>query len=134
MGDTLIEKTLNRFFPDWVIPVDTGKRWEPCLCPFHGDTRPSAAVSFSMNAFSCLACGVKGGAVSLIKQHEGVSFAAATRIAEEMDQGSNRKVHQKPTNQSRRIVLSDTRSDVPQHQTLSRPVSDRVRGRSCPWA
>ena len=64
------------------LPNSTG-RWASIKCPFHGDSRASAAVHLEGNAFACYACGIKGDTYAIIMQHEGVKFREALKLAEE---------------------------------------------------
>lgn len=98
----LIVAVIHRWYDDWKPPRDTGKEWVACLCPFHGDTRPSASVSFQNNAFACYACGVKGDALSLIRRREGVSHKRANEIAEAISEGSDIEIPRKPSGKPRR--------------------------------
>ncbi|AIS73731.1 DNA primase [Mycobacterium phage Pocahontas] len=133
-GDSPIVQAIHRYHPDWEAPRDTGKDWIKCLCPFHGEERPSAAVSFKRGAFNCLACGVKGDVVTLIKKQEEVSYAKAQRIAEGLSSGGDRAIPEKPARQSGRRVFGDKGIDVPQRQGRGRSVHARVRGRPAPWS
>jgi hypothetical protein len=60
----------------------TGK--QKVLCPFHGDSRPSAQIDFSRNTFRCWVCEVSGDALDLLRQQEGLTFAAALERAESL--------------------------------------------------
>ncbi|QHB38117.1 DNA primase [Mycobacterium phage Noelle] len=134
MNEPLIVQAIHRYHPDWEPPKDNGKDWIKCLCPFHAEEIPSAAVSFTRQAFNCLACGVKGDVLALIKKQEEVSYAEAERIAEELSPGSNRAIPTKSERQSSRRVFGDKGTDVRQRSGRSRPVHARVRGRSTPWS
>lgn len=57
--------------------VPEGYRWRGIRCPFHHDTRASGRVNTELGAFACLGCGVKGDAISLIMQREGVDYPRA---------------------------------------------------------
>ncbi|QGJ97371.1 DNA primase [Mycobacterium phage Isca] len=133
-NDPLIVQVIRRYHPDWEAPKDTGRDWSKCLCPFHGEERPSAAVSFRRGAFNCLACGVKGDVVTLIKKQEEVSYAKAQRIAEELSSGSDRAVPSQLPRQSSRRVFGDKGSDVSERPRRGRSVHARVRGRPAPWS
>ncbi|WP_419719736.1 CHC2 zinc finger domain-containing protein [Mycobacterium avium] len=129
MDEPLIVKVIRRYYPDWDPPRDTGREWLKCLCPFHGDGRPSAAISLQHNAFKCYACPVKGSAAGIIKLKEEVSYAEAQRLAEEISGGSHEPVPRKSSGESRRAVFGDTRPDRPQHPGGRRKVPPRVRRR-----
>ncbi|BBC53853.1 putaive DNA primase [Mycobacterium phage PP] len=133
MSEPLIVRVIQRYYPGWEPPKDTGRDWLKCCCPFHGDTVASAGVSYSLNGFRCLACGVKGNAVTLIKQQEEVSFAEAERIAAGLSDGCGEPLPQKSSRKPSRRVFGDKGSDVSQRAGGSRPVPSRVRGRPTPW-
>lgn len=82
MSDALVARVIQHYYPDWEPPEDTGKTWLKCLCPFHGESNPSAAISFELDGFNCFACNTKGDAISIIRKEEGVGFVEAKRIAE----------------------------------------------------
>jgi DNA primase len=56
--------------------------WQKIKCPFHGDTHASAGLSVSDNIFVCHGCGIKGNGFNVIKEHEGVKYREAIKIAE----------------------------------------------------
>lgn len=56
--------------------------WQKIRCPFHGDQHASAGVSVTENLFVCHGCGIKGNPFNIIKQHEGVTYREAIKIAE----------------------------------------------------
>ncbi|WP_225601387.1 CHC2 zinc finger domain-containing protein [Mycobacterium avium] len=126
--EPLIVKVIRRYFPDWEPPEDKHE-WNKCLCPFHGETRKSAVVSFTHNAFKCFACPAKGSAVRIIKQQEGVSLAEANRLAEDLPEGGNQPVSPEPPRVPRRRVFGDPGSHVPEHPRTGRKVPPRVRRR-----
>lgn len=132
--DRLIVVAIRRYYEDWEPPEDTGREWIKCLCPFHGESRKSAVVSFEHNAFKCYACPVSGSAVTIIKDQEGVSFAEAYRIAEELSQGSDRAVPQQPARQSRRRVFGEQGSEGSEYRSGREQVPAGIRGRATPWA
>lgn len=59
-----------------------GGGWRSCLCPFHPDTRPSASVNTTLQAFRCHTCGVSGDSWKIIQEQEGLTFIEAKRFAE----------------------------------------------------
>jgi DNA primase len=128
----LIVEVIHRYHPEWEPPVDTGYEWVSTLCPFHHETNRSASVSYSRDAFHCFACPVKGDAIALLREQEGMSFAEAVAIAERLSEGSYKPLSHKPARQPRRRVFGDEGSG---------PFSDReagqvpagFRGRSSPW-
>lgn len=58
------------------------KHWQKIKCPFHKDNHASAGISVSDNIFVCHGCGIKGNGFNIIKEHEGVSFREAIKVAE----------------------------------------------------
>ena len=127
MTDHSIAQVILRYYPEWGAPPDTGRVWETCLCPFHGDGVPSGAVSYDLQAFNCLACDVKGDAISIIRHEEGVGFAQAVRIAEDLSVGSNIPVQTKrPRKPSRRVFGEPG-------DTSRNTVRAGVRSRTAPW-
>ena len=125
--DSPIIKVILRYHPEWEPPDDNGYEWVQCLCPFHGDTTASAAVSFDLQAFNCLACGVKGDAIAIIKSVEEVNYPTAKRIAEEVSVGCDVPVQSKPTGKSSRRVFGES---GPAFGVTVRP---GIRGRPTPW-
>lgn len=77
-----IIEAIQRYYPEWEPPDDDGRTWQKCLCPFHGESRPSAAVSRDLDGYNCLACGVRGDVISIIREGEGVNYQDAKRISE----------------------------------------------------
>ncbi|QBP29087.1 DNA primase [Mycobacterium phage Scorpia] len=136
MSDAAIVRLIKRYYPDWEPPKVSASRWQSCLCPFHGDEQPSASISVQYNAFNCFVCGVKGDLIKLIREREGVTFAEAKRIAEELSEGSDGQVQAQPPRQSRRRVFGDARpSDfLSGSSSRNRQVHARVRGRPTPWS
>ncbi|AEV52123.1 primase [Rhodococcus phage RGL3] len=132
--DTLIVRVIRRYYADWEPPTDTGREWISVACPFHGESRPSAAVSYEHNAYRCFACSVKGDAIALVRLQEGVSFAEAVRITEGLSTGGDDSVRTGSSRKSGRGV--HRRPGVPRtvgggsHQE----VPTRLRGRSTPWS
>ncbi|WP_425298242.1 CHC2 zinc finger domain-containing protein [Nocardia abscessus] len=134
--DSLITSVIRRYHPDWEPPSDTGRDWIACLCPFHGETNKSASVSFEHNAFRCHGCGMKGDAISIIRQQEEVNYSEAVRITKEISPGSDEPVPSKlPRKSGRRVFGQAGASDDPQGSARrDRPVQARVRGRPTPWS
>lgn len=57
--------------------------WQPLRCPYHNDRTASASVNLAKGAFCCHACGVKGSAISLLMDREGLDYEGALQFAEE---------------------------------------------------
>jgi hypothetical protein len=66
------------------------------LCPFHGDTRPSAQIDFVTQRFRCWACDVHGDGLDLLISQEGLTFRAAVERAEALTGGGGPQVREKP--------------------------------------
>lgn len=49
------------------------------LCPFHDDKNPSMQISAEKQIYKCFACGAGGNAITFVRDHEKISFAAAVR-------------------------------------------------------
>lgn len=130
MDEPLIVKVLQSYFPDWEPPVDRGREWVSALCPFHGDERPSASVSFKNNAFACHACGEKGNAIGIIMRREEISYSEAISYAEELSPGSSSNLSQESRRKPRRRVFGEP-GTAP---TGDRAIQTGVRRRPPPWA
>jgi hypothetical protein len=133
MTEPLIVAVIKRYQPGWEPPPENGYEWVSCLCPFHDDSNKSASVSYSRNAFHCFACPVKGDAVAMIREQEGVNYAAAFKLAETISGGSYQPVSRKPARQSRRFLPEEQGLGIPQHQNPGGQVQVGVRGRTSPW-
>lgn len=133
MPDSLIVEVIHRYHPEWEAPTNTGRTWLPCLCPFHGDTVKSAAVSYDYDSFRCLACDVGGTAVGIIKQQEGGDYATAIRIAKTLTEGGYGTVSGIYARQPRGRVSWDEGTDFAFGGEGSREVPTGIRGRPNPW-
>lgn len=102
--DPAIVVLLRKWFPDWEPPRGN-REWLPCLCPFHAETRASASVSLTLNAFTCHGCGMKGGVIGLIMRKEGLTFAEAQRYADSFLDGSYIPLPPKPPRKQRGRVF-----------------------------
>lgn len=47
------------------------------LCPFHGDTEPSANVNMTNGLWHCKACGASGGPIDFVMKSQNVDYKAA---------------------------------------------------------
>ncbi|UYL87021.1 DNA primase [Mycobacterium phage BABullseye] len=130
MSDSPIVRVIKRYYPDWDPPDPGFSLWAKCLCPFHGDGTPSAAVSYELQGFNCLACGVRGDVISIIRHEEEVTFAEANRIAEEISVGGDNPVPRKPQRKPSRRVFGEQGSVRESRSS----VRTGVRGRSTPWS
>jgi len=79
-------------------PVHLDGRWRAVLCPFHGDTRPSARATST--GFACMACGIKGNVITLIMGVEQCEAGRAFEILEELTGESHSRVSEPVTRKS----------------------------------
>ncbi|QNJ57044.1 DNA primase [Mycobacterium phage BengiVuitton] len=128
-ADSPIAQVIQRYYPDWEPPPDHNE-WNKCLCPFHGDENPSAAVSYDLQGFNCMACGVRGDVISIIRHEEEVNYPTAKRIAEELSVGCNVPIQGKSQRKPSRRVFGESRSARAPRKT----VRSGVRGRPTPWS
>jgi DNA primase len=91
-----IVEAIQHLEPSFQPPEDNGRTWVHVLCPFHGDSIKSAAISYKLDAFNCLGCGIKGNPVTLIAKQKGISYSSAKQIAEGLPAGSHQAVPRKP--------------------------------------
>lgn len=63
-----------------------GYGWRTMRCPFpeHNDSNASARVNLEAGGFVCLACGISGDAIKIIRQREGMTFNEAIEFAREV--------------------------------------------------
>ncbi len=122
----MIIEAIQRYYPDWDPPPDH-KQWNKCLCPFHGESTPSAAVSYELDGFNCFACDVRGDAVSIIRHEEEVSFAEAVRIAESLSVGGDYPIQRKPPRKPSRRVFGEP------GDSSRNTVRSGIRSRATPW-
>ena len=127
MNDSPIVRVIKRYYPDWEEPYDNGSEWLKTLCPFHGESTPSAAISYDLQGFNCFACNVRGDVISIIRHEEEVSFAEAVRIAEEVSVGSDIPIQRKPPRKSCRRVFGES------GHSARHIVRSGIRGRAAPW-
>lgn len=132
MNDGLIVQVLQHYYPDWTPPASWVKpyrhEWNQCLCPFHGEENPSAAVSYERNAFRCHACDAKGDAFSIIALKEGISYREAHETAAAILGRSSEQIPQSVGRLKGRRVFASERDMV--IQPAGRTVSSRLRRRT----
>src|SRR5690606_27517969 len=121
-------KVLQFYSGDWQPPVDKGRRWTPCLCPFHDDDHPSASINFEGDAFNCHGCGEKGNAISLIMRKEGLNYRQALEFAEKLSPGGAEQVRGRSSGKPGRRVFGQPRSGG------DRAVQAGLRRRTSPWS
>lgn len=105
-------------------PEGYGDTWRAMHCPFHEDTRPSAALNEHLDAFSCLGCGVKGNSVTLVMDREGMDSREADAFAATCAGDGDGAVRADSTGSAR---LSGSARDRPGSRGYVPP---RLRGRS----
>ncbi|AXQ51968.1 DNA primase [Mycobacterium phage Crispicous1] len=127
-SQTLIAKVIERLAPDWVPPEDTGRVWIPCLCWHHEESRPSAAVSYQLNAFNCLACSARGNAITLLMTYEEVNYQTAVERAQELSPSGVAALSQSTGWVRGRGVSGNPRADRAGYRRGGDAVSPRVRG------
>ncbi|WP_408637547.1 CHC2 zinc finger domain-containing protein [Nocardia terpenica] len=132
MSTSPIVRVIRTYYPDFESPDDRGREWVKVLCPFHGESHPSASISYQHNAFICYACGVKGDVYSLIMREEGVSFAEAKRLAEKISPDSDHRIREESRRQPGRRVFGEPRFARP--ELAGQGFSPRVRRKPPPWA
>lgn len=124
---SLIVKTIQRYHPEFDPPIDSGRDWTPCLCPFHQETNRSASVSYRYDAFHCFACPVKGDVIGIIRSQERCSFAEAKSIAEGLSEGSNVAVSRGTSKQPRQRLFADQGVGLGFNSDSGEPLQDRIR-------
>lgn len=82
-----ILEVVGPYLPD--LTKKTANRYD-ALCPFHEDNTPSLSVYVDTDTkkgrFVCWACGERGDAIDFLKEHLGISYSEAKRMAtEEVD-------------------------------------------------
>lgn len=106
----MITAVVRHYYPAWNPPVDDGRKWVPCLCPAHEETRPSAAVSFQLDSIACLACGFKGNAVSIVARKEGMRYQAAIKRAAEIADRDHKEVSRQLSRKPGRRLFGEPRT------------------------
>lgn len=127
-----IVEVIQHYFPDWEPPEDNPP-WMKTLCPFHGESIPSATVSYELNSFKCFACEAHGDIVTLIMRHEEIPYAEAKCRAEEILGDRYLAVSPKPARQPSRRTFGGAGTAGSQHGTDRHPVQTGIRGRTSPW-
>lgn len=95
IGPVLIHYGANR--------LPGGYGWRSMRCPFpeHNDSNASARVNLEAGGFICLACGISGDAIKIIRDREGLSFGQAIEFAREVFGASVETVSQSTTRQGK---------------------------------
>ena len=127
--EALIVRVIQSYHPTWEPPPDKGREWVQCLCAWHGDSHPSASVSYRNDAFKCFSCPATGDAIGIIMREEGISYKSAVERAESLSPGSAEKVQPSPARKSRRRAFGE--QEAPGDHRRS--VQARVRRRPSPW-
>src|SRR5690606_6584935 len=132
--DSLIVKVIQHYHSDWEPPRDRGTEWQKALCPFHGESNPSASISFRHNAFKCHACGAGGNAITIIMREEGMSYRQAVEYAEGIAPGSDLGIPRKSGRKPGRRAFGQPGTADGSGQGGDQEVPSRVRRRSTPWS
>lgn len=133
-SDPLITQVIRHYYPEWDPPKDRGTEWQKALCPFHGESNPSASISFRNDAFRCHACGAGGSAISIIMREEEMTYRQAIEYAESIFAGSDIPVSRKPARKPGRRTFGGQGSDGERaNENRDSEVPARVRRRSAPW-
>lgn len=82
IDDGLMAVVLVHYGADLTRVATVG--WKPVKCPFHPDRTASASVNLNLGGFRCHACDVKGDALKLIMEQEGISYKDAVTFAKEV--------------------------------------------------
>ena len=53
-----------------------GRRWT-ALCPFHAEKSPSFSLNPALGVYYCFGCGVRGDAITFVRELNGLGFAEA---------------------------------------------------------
>ena len=134
MNVPLIVTVIEHYHPSWEAPPDNGREWQPCLCPWHGDTTESAAVSYRHQAFNCLACPVKGDAIGLIMREEGMAYRQAVEVAAGLSPEGVAALPQRTTGVRSGGVPRNPRSGRPGYRRGGSEVPSGLRRGSATWA
>ena len=78
----MISEVLEHYGADLSHVPEHG--WRSIKCPFHDDTHASARVNLEKGGFACLACAIKGDAIKLIEEREGLDYPGAIGWAQEV--------------------------------------------------
>lgn len=81
--------------------------WHTIKCPYHDDGNASARTNGK--GFMCHACGMKGGAISLLMEVDGLDFRGAIARYEEITGASVPRVSGKSSGYRRRKVSLEQR-------------------------
>ncbi|QIS16467.1 CHC2 zinc finger domain-containing protein [Nocardia arthritidis] len=127
LESSAIVQVIRKYYPEFEAPDDRGREWIKALCPFHGESHPSASISYTNNAFICRACGVKGDVYSIIMHEEGVGFAEAKRLSEKIAPGGNESVRSEPRRKSSRRVFGES-------GVAGSRVRSGIRREPAPWS
>jgi hypothetical protein len=128
-----IVRVIMALVEGWEAPEDE-PGWIKTMCPFHGDTRPSATVSYELNSFRCFACDARGDCITLIMRVEEVDYRTAERRATSILGESGIPVSPIFARKPGRRVFGDERPVVTESGGPDRAVQAGIRERSTPWS
>ena len=92
---------------DGHMPYLSGKGWRSMRCPFHPDKTASARTNG--HGFMCHGCGVKGSAIKILMEREGIDFTGAIVKYEEISGRSLEDLRGKATRKRSRKVPFESR-------------------------
>lgn len=61
----------------------TGADWQPVICPFHPDTKPSASINIYSQRFRCHVCDMGGDVIDVVAAAEGLETKDAMEWIEQ---------------------------------------------------
>jgi DNA primase len=89
------------------IPTRVG--WRGMKCPFHEDSHASARVNIELGAFRCLACGMSGDGLKLIRRKEGMKYAESIEYARQVFGKSVNNVHSSDASREKPVKFGRNR-------------------------
>lgn len=89
--------------------------WRSIRCPFHDEKHASARYCHNedVSAFICMACGVKGDAISLVKQQEQLEYREALEFIEQITGENLGSASAAQPKRYKPVRLGDTTSGTP---------------------
>jgi DNA primase len=73
--DVTISSVISNYVADL---KKKGTNWQGC-CPFHGEKTPSFVVNDTKEIYKCFGCGVSGGVINFVMEHEKQTFYEACK-------------------------------------------------------
>lgn len=95
-------------------------RWKAVRCPFHDDRNASASyiANDEAQAFNCHSCGIRGDAISLIRQHEGLDYLGSLKVLKDLTGSDHTAGTPEPARRYKpvRIGHTPTPADTPRRR------------------